>query len=89
MEKLPGHAALSCRVQALGGGWLNVIIHTRDGGFAEEAVLVVHQVLIDAGSRTDTKKKPVHISSQEECKYLKKLSFSVHLYVSASGKWRY
>lgn len=51
MEKLPGHAALPCRVQALGGGWLHVIIHTRDGGFAEEAVLVVHQVLVDAGSR--------------------------------------
>lgn len=51
MEKLPRHAALPCRVQALGGGWLNVIVHTRDGGFAEEAVLVVHQVLVDAGSR--------------------------------------
>lgn len=50
MEKLPRHVALPCRVQALGGGWLNVIVHTRNGGFAEEAVLVVHQVLVDTGS---------------------------------------
>lgn len=49
--KLPRRVALPCRVQALGGGWLNVIIHTRNGGFAEETVFVVHQVLVDTGSR--------------------------------------
>lgn len=42
---------LPCRVQALGGGWFNVVIHSCDGGFAEEAVLIVHQVLVDAGSK--------------------------------------
>lgn len=48
--KLPRRVALPCRVQALGGGWLNVIVHTRNGGFAEETVLIVHQVLVDTGS---------------------------------------
>lgn len=31
--------------------WLGIILHTCDGSFAKEAVLVVHQMLIDASSR--------------------------------------
>lgn len=34
----------------LGGGRLAVVLHPGDGGFAEETVLVVHQVLVDTGS---------------------------------------
>lgn len=32
----------------LGGGFA-VVFHSSDGGFAEETVLVVHQMLVDAG----------------------------------------
>ena len=37
-------------VCVLGGGRLAVVLHPGDGGFAEETVLVVHQVLVDTGS---------------------------------------
>lgn len=33
----------------LGVGRLAVVFHPGDGGFAEETVLVVHQMLVDAG----------------------------------------
>lgn len=33
----------------LRAGRLGEVVHTCDGGLAEEAVLVVHQVLVDAG----------------------------------------
>lgn len=36
------------QVSVLGGGFA-VVFHTGDGGFAEETVLVVHQMLVDAG----------------------------------------
>lgn len=35
--------------QLRGRGWFYVIINSCDGGLAEEAVFVVHQVLVDAG----------------------------------------
>lgn len=41
---------------ALGAGRLGEVIHPCDGGLAEEAVLVVHQVLVDAGSGMGGKK---------------------------------
>ncbi len=34
---------------ALRAGWFGVIFHSSDSGLAEEAVLVIHQVLIDTG----------------------------------------
>lgn len=34
----------------LGGGRLAIVFHPGDGGFAEETVLVVHQMLVDTGS---------------------------------------
>lgn len=34
----------------LGGGRLAVVFDPSDGGFAEETVLVVHQMLVDTGS---------------------------------------
>lgn len=34
---------------ALRAGWLGEVVHPCDGGLTEEAVLVVHQVLVDAG----------------------------------------
>ena len=37
-------------VCVLGGRRLAVVLHPGDGGFAEETVLVVHQVLVDTGS---------------------------------------
>lgn len=39
-----------CEVCVLGGGGLAVVFDPGDGGFAEETVLVVHQVLVDTGS---------------------------------------
>lgn len=39
----------------LRAGGLGEVVHARDGGLAEEAVLVVHQVLVDAGSGTGEK----------------------------------
>lgn len=39
---------------ALAGGRLAVVLDPGDGGFAEETVLVVHQVLVDAGSAETT-----------------------------------
>lgn len=38
-----------CVKGALRAGWFGVIIHSSDSGLAEEAVLVIHQVLIDTG----------------------------------------
>ncbi len=40
----------------LGGGRLAVVFHPGDGGFAEETVFVVHQVLVDAGSARQNEK---------------------------------
>lgn len=37
----------------LRAGWFGEVVHPCDGGLAEEAVLVVHQVLVDAGSGTE------------------------------------
>lgn len=37
------------RVRVLGGGWLAVVFDPGDCGFAEETVLVVHQMLVDTG----------------------------------------
>lgn len=37
-------------VCVLGAARLAVVLHPGDGGLAEEAVLVVHQMLVDAGS---------------------------------------
>ncbi len=33
----------------LRAGWFGVIFHSSDSGLAEEAVFVIHQVLIDTG----------------------------------------
>lgn len=38
-----------CVKGILRAGWFGVIIHSSDSGLAEEAVLVIHQVLIDTG----------------------------------------
>lgn len=49
---------------ALGAGWLGEVVHPRDGGLTEEAVLVVHQVLVDAGSGTEEERAsaPIHMA---------------------------
>jgi len=48
-------------VCVLGGGGLAVVLDPGDGGFAEETVLVVHQVLVDTGSeeKTESQKQDV------------------------------
>lgn len=47
----PGsEGGLRTSVCVLAAGGLAVVLHAGDGGLAEEAVLVVHQVLVDAGS---------------------------------------
>lgn len=48
-------------VRALGGGRLAVVLDSGDGGLAEEAVLVVHQVLVDAGSAEETGSYADHV----------------------------
>lgn len=47
---------------ALRAGWLGEVVHPCDGGLTEEAVLVVHQVLVDAGSGTEEERAsaPTH-----------------------------
>ena len=47
-----GQAGLSSWGSGTCIGCLVPVLHWQDGGFAEEAVLVVHQVLVDAGSAT-------------------------------------
>lgn len=42
-------AGLGSRGGGTCGGCLVPVLYRHDGGFAEEAVLVVHQVLVDAG----------------------------------------
>lgn len=41
----------------LGRGGLAVVLDPGDGGFAEETVLVVHQMLVDAGSAETTQRE--------------------------------
>ncbi len=47
----------------LGGGRLAVVFDPGDGGFAEETVLVVHQMLVDTGSADRPEREQVHIFS--------------------------
>ena len=47
-----GEAGLGSRGSGTCVGGLVPVLHRHDGGFAEEAVLIVHQVLVNAGSAT-------------------------------------
>ena len=44
-----GQAGLGSRGSGTCVGGLVPVLHRHDGGFAEEAVLIVHQVLVNAG----------------------------------------
>lgn len=47
-----GQVGLGSRGSGTCTGCLVPVLYRHDGGFAEEAILVVHQVLVDAGSTT-------------------------------------
>jgi len=66
-----------CVKGILRAGWFGVIIHSSDSGLAEEAVLVIHQVLIDTGPEIKKRVTFNHLKSAESC----------HMFIRAALHW--